>query len=168
MNLSNAGSIRSCGSRNGSTKRVPGSIFKLNSAKKDHNMSVTNLNQSVDELRQSFEGLKIPAIGSPVTTLGKELNFDTEECKDVNDLNKLLQLNEEPNFDRETHNYDFQLEDISILNRHKVVKEDILNLPRPAPKQLANSLVENLKTLEEPINVNGMKIYEPFYVNIWE
>lgn len=106
--------------------------------------------------------------GSPVVTLEKELNFDTEESRDANDLNKLLQLNEEPNFDRETHKLDFKLEETSILNRHTVVKEDILNLPRPAPKQIARSLVENLKTLDEPISINGTKIYEPFFVNIWE
>ena len=42
-----------------------------------------------------------------------------------------------------------------------MVKEDIINLPRPVPMPKRN-LVEYFQNLEEPI------IYEPFCQNIWK
>ena len=48
-----------------------------------------------------------------------------------------------------------------------MVKEDIINLPRPAPIPKRN-LVEYFQNLEEPIIINNTKIYEPFCQNIWK
>lgn len=42
----------------------------------------------------------------------------------------------------------------------------MMNLPRPYPTA-HKSIVEGLKSLNEPMMINGTKIYEPFYAFIW-
>jgi len=89
--------------------------------------------------------------------------FQVEYFDNFIDLNALLQLNE-GNCEEDTHPRKLEY---SLLNRHNVVKEDIMNLPRPAPAT-NKSLASSIKNFDEPMNVNGVKIYEPFFPYIWE
>ena len=89
--------------------------------------------------------------------------FQVEYLDNFIDLNALLQLNE-GNCEEDTHPRKLEY---SLLNRHNVVKEDIMNLPRPAPAT-NKSLASSIKNFDEPMNVNGVKIYEPFFTYIWE
>lgn len=99
-----------------------------------------------------------------------ELHFDTEETKgkqdDTDDLAKLLQLNEEPQLEEVDQTVLNGYENSQILKRHEVVKRDILNLPKPVQRG-QKSLVENLKTFDDVIYVNGCKVFEPFFSHIW-
>lgn len=127
-------------------------------------------NLTVDDLRNSLDQSRILTKNSP-TVLGKELHFDTEESKgnqeEADDLDKLLQLNEEPQLDDMINqNTSGGFENSQLLNRHKVVKRDILNLPKPAPSS-QKSLVENLRSFEDVIHIKGCKIFEPFFSHIW-
>ena len=173
MNASYAESIQSYDSRFGTQRKVPGSIFRGNSAKKELDSSFNGsrlLNRENDSVRKSLDHQNVFAQESPVY-IQKELRFETEQSKETkeetNDLNTLLQFNDNSDAEHKQQNTIFErLEESNILDRHAVVKRDILALPRPAPTT-TKSMVENLRSFDEPIIINSIKVFEPFYSYIW-
>ena len=154
-------------SRFGSNQKVPGVIYRGNSAYKSQNVSMI---QSRVDLTDSAQNHEINAQDSPIVMVTKELKFETEESQNENeeevaDLNTLLQLNEDTQ--NYTDNNQRLFENSSLLNRHSIVKERYHE--HGIQKYIHNrSIVEGLNNLKEPIIINNEKIYEPFYDHCWK
>ena len=149
-------------SRFGSQRKLPGMIYRGNSAYKSQNVSMI---QSRENLIDSVKNHKINPQNSPIIMVTKELKFETEESQNENeeeegDLNTLLQLNED------TQNYtDNNLrpfDNSSLINRHSIIKEKYHEYG--IQKYFSHiSMIEGLTDLKEPIIIKNEKIYEPFF-----
>ncbi|CAI2386721.1 unnamed protein product [Moneuplotes crassus] len=174
VSLSQAESENSCDSRYGSQKRA-GSICRGNIIQAKNNMSFNahqNIRDSYETNGKSLANSGIRPVHSPVLIRDEEVNFKTEESKcsneDLNELDKLLQLNEDPPCNKEImETQEVRLQGLKDSRATRLSREDIINLPKPVP-QNRKCIIDSLKSLKEPIMINGLKIYEPVGSTLWE